>query len=204
MSNRYDDLIWRAGQTHAIDPALIKAIVWAESNFNPRAYRAEPHVQDGSYGLMQTLLGTARWMGYGGPPEGLYDPATSIEFGTRYLKKQILRYGGNTPSAVAAYNAGTAKVVNGRYINQDYVNKVMGRYEQYKRQEAAEQERTATVRSNPNMGTEPSGPPVRIQAYNNGEEIAATFETFLSSDYGPAIVAAGVALLASTLFSRRD
>jgi len=203
MSNQYDRIIWEAGKKHAVDPALIKAIVAAESNFNPKAHRNEPKINDASYGLMQTLLGTARWMGYTGPSDGLYVPENSIEFGTRYLKHQLVRYNGQTRFAVAAYNSGTAyQKENGQFSNQPYVDRVMRYYDQFKLERDLQGGKEgATPHITP--GSVLSSP-VRVQTYQNEDgETAATFEAFLSDENRPYILAIGVAALFAVLSSRR-
>lgn len=104
----YDRLIREAGARHQVEPALIKAIIAQESRFRPRAHRPEPNAGpngDGSYGLMQILLATARALGHTGPAEGLYDPATNIEYGTRCLV-DCLRRASTLAGAVSAYNGG--------------------------------------------------------------------------------------------------
>lgn len=85
---------------------LVSAVIEVESGWNPKAYRAEPQIKDASYGLMQTLYGTARGLGYAGKPEGLFDPATSISLGAKYLKKMLDQFGGSWALALSAYNAG--------------------------------------------------------------------------------------------------
>ena len=61
------------------------------------------------------------------------DPAAGIYYGTRYLNSKLQAYPGDTASAVAAYNAGTARRgASGAFINQDYVNKVLGFWRQYR------------------------------------------------------------------------
>lgn len=75
-----------------VDPEMIAAMVKIESSFNPKAYRFERHLNDASYGLMQTMLKTAQWMydiGYKAyaRPTGtdLYDGNKSIYFGMAYV-----------------------------------------------------------------------------------------------------------------------
>lgn len=133
----FDSLIYAEAARRGLDPLLIKAVIATESSFNPQAIRPEPQIKDASRGLMQILAGTAKMMGYTGAPEGLFDPATNIRFGSAYLAHQVERYGGSIPSAVAAYNAGTAKTTErGHFTNQEYVNRVLGYYEEFKQREA--------------------------------------------------------------------
>jgi len=120
----YEQEIQSASSKYGIPVEIIKAIIQVESSWNRNAYRAELKINDASWGLMQVLYRTAQWLGYSGPPEGLYDPATNINLGTKYLKYQWDRYG-NWVDVFAAYNAGTAKrKTDGTYINQNYVDKV--------------------------------------------------------------------------------
>jgi hypothetical protein len=209
MSNAFDSLIHSIASRHGVDPFLVKAVIAAESSFDPRAFRNEPQIQDASRGLMQTLYATARDMGYTGAPEGLFDPATSIEYGTRYLKRQLLRYSGDTARAVAAYNSGTAYVRNGAFVNQPYVDRVMRFYAAFRGGPGGEGEKDATVllRSDlPQLGPVPGSErvPIRISASATaGGGNIASLETFLSEDYAPYILAIGGGLLLAALSSRR-
>jgi len=139
--DQYDALIWTAANARGLDPLLVKAIVAQESGFQPNAFRAEPRIGDASRGLMQVLYGTARDMGYRGSADGLFDPATSIEYGTAWLAKQWVRYqygGRQLTDAIAAYNAGTAvfDAPRGSYSNQGYVDGVLRYYQGYRNAEA--------------------------------------------------------------------
>jgi soluble lytic murein transglycosylase-like protein len=98
--SRWDDLIRAAASQHKVPYALVKAVVAAESSFNPRAVS-----RAGAQGLMQLMPGTARDLGVKDP----FDPATNIEAGTRYLSA-LLRSFGDERLAIAAYNAGPARV----------------------------------------------------------------------------------------------
>lgn len=98
--------------------ALIMGIMQKESSFNPRAYRAEPQINDASYGLMQVLYSTARDRGYGGAPDGLYDPEISIRLGIAQLEwsRQYLAARMGPPSEsqlLSSYNAGVGYVMKG-------------------------------------------------------------------------------------------
>jgi soluble lytic murein transglycosylase-like protein len=77
---------------------------------------------------MQVRYSTAQWLGYTGDEVGLLLPDTNIEFGTKYLRYQLKRYG-NTRDAIAAYNSGTVRYASsGLYRNQDYVDGVFDWY----------------------------------------------------------------------------
>ena len=96
---------------NGVEPSLIKAFIQAESNWDVNASRYEPHLKDSSWGLMQVLLKTAKWM-LGDDTitiSKLVTPKVNIEAGTRYIKYQLNKYGGNVKDAIAAYNAGKAR-----------------------------------------------------------------------------------------------
>ena len=98
---RFDGMINAAAQKHGIDPALLKGLIRAESNFNPKA--GSPA---GAQGLTQLMPGTARGLGVSNP----YDPAQAIEGGAKYLAQQLKSFGGDVRKALAAYNAGPGAV----------------------------------------------------------------------------------------------
>ena len=129
----FDAEIQSASEQYGVNQALIKAIISIESAWNPLAVRFEPHINDASWGLMQVLLKTAKWMlnDTNLTSAGLLVPSTNIKAGVRYLAWQLNRYG-DVEKAIAAYNAGTAKRrTDGTWINQSYVNKVWGKYQEY-------------------------------------------------------------------------
>lgn len=105
----------------------ILAVIEIESSFDPRAYRAEPHLGDASRGLMQLLLSSARDREPGVTSEALYDPATNIRLGVAHLEWTYdylagRRQGIGKADAIAAYNAGVGNVLRG-YIPTGYVGK---------------------------------------------------------------------------------
>lgn len=193
-----DALIFEAGTRHGVDPALIKAVVKAESNFDPRAYRYEPHVAhlggpDASYGLMQTLYSTARELGYSGQAEGLFDPATSLEFGTRYLKRQLVRYGGDVEQAVAAYNAGSARrLASGKWSNQAYVDRVLRFFREFRSVQPQPMSRSAP----PTITL----PPVKLAAgVDDAGRRLVQMETVLTPQSAPWVIG-GLAVLGALVF----
>lgn len=107
----YAQLVASAAAIHGLPEVLIWAIMAQESGFNPKAFRAEPKIHDGSHGLMQLLLKTARGLGYQGEEgeasklTGLYDPATNIALGAKLLKQNLDR-AGSIEGAISAYNGG--------------------------------------------------------------------------------------------------
>ncbi|MBJ6609687.1 MAG: lytic transglycosylase domain-containing protein [Candidatus Thiothrix moscowensis] len=97
----YNDVITDAAIKYRINPALITAIITAESCF-----QNEARSHKGAGGLMQLIPATAKRFGV----SDRFDPAENIEGGTRYLRWLLNRYGGSIPHAVAAYNAGEGRV----------------------------------------------------------------------------------------------
>jgi soluble lytic murein transglycosylase-like protein len=97
----YDHWIRAACLRHALDPALVKAIIHAESRFDPLAVSPK-----GAAGLMQIDPITARALGIKDP----FDPKLNIEGGVRYLKGLLNTFEGDQRLALAAYNAGLTQV----------------------------------------------------------------------------------------------
>jgi soluble lytic murein transglycosylase len=98
----------QAAQKH-LDPALVAAVIYAETKFDPRPSAA------GAQGLMQLMPRTAEFLAHrsGGIDFRVSDLATpqvNIAYGSYYLRYLIDHYGGRVPLALAAYNAGEANV----------------------------------------------------------------------------------------------
>lgn len=97
----YDGIIRKAAERYEVDPALVKAIIMAESSYNPRAVSRK-----GARGLMQLMPRTARALGV----EDSFDPEDNIDAGVRYFKQLLEQFDGDLKLAIAAYNAGSRKV----------------------------------------------------------------------------------------------
>ncbi|THJ24107.1 MAG: lytic transglycosylase domain-containing protein [Nitrospira sp. CG24E] len=119
----------RAAQLHHVQPALLLAVIKAESSFNPIAIS-----KAGAVGLMQLIPETAIRHGV----RNLYDTNDNIAGGAKHLRYLLDRFHGNTRLALAAYNAGERKVDHYGQIppykeTQDYVKKVLVYYRSYKK-----------------------------------------------------------------------
>lgn len=97
----YDEAITNSAMRYRINPALIKAVITAESCF-----RNEAKSHKGAGGLMQLIPATAKRFGV----NDRFNPAENIDGGTRYLRWLLNRYNGSIPHAIAAYNAGEGRV----------------------------------------------------------------------------------------------
>jgi soluble lytic murein transglycosylase-like protein len=97
----YGDAISSASSEFGVDEALLRAIIHAESAFNPRALSVA-----GAQGLMQLIPGTARDMGV----LDAFDANQNIRGGARYLALLLKNFNGNERLAAAAYNAGPGAV----------------------------------------------------------------------------------------------
>ena len=110
VTQRYARLIDQYARTNGLDPALVKAVVAVESAFDPRAVSAK-----GAVGLMQVIPETGERYGLTADARRsitvrLYDPATNLRIGTRYLRDLLDRFDNDLALALAAYNAGEGSV----------------------------------------------------------------------------------------------
>lgn len=122
---RWRASIHRAAASAGIDPNLLTAVVWTESDFVPDAVS-----HAGAIGLSQLMPATAEMLGV--DPN---DPEQNLRGGARYLSDMIDRYDGRLDLALAAYNAGPTRVSRmwdggpGVPISGPYVQNVIDRYQ---------------------------------------------------------------------------
>jgi soluble lytic murein transglycosylase-like protein len=126
-SNEYDSLISEFSKKYQVDFALIKAIIRAESGFNPRAVSRK-----GAKGLMQLMPETASRVNV----SNIFSPRENIEGGVRYFKYLLSLFDNDLRLSLAAYNAGENIVAQVRSIppyreTVDYVRKVLSYYQSY-------------------------------------------------------------------------
>jgi hypothetical protein len=113
--------VQKAAAKYSLPPALINAVIRAESNFKAKAVSSA-----GAQGLMQLMPATAKELGV----KNSFDIAQNIDGGAKYLRKMLDRFGGNVRKALAAYNAGPGTVIkyNGRVPyaeTRQYVRRVL-------------------------------------------------------------------------------
>ena len=90
-------LVDNIASTHGVDPALVRAVMKTESNFN--RYAVSPK---GALGLMQLIPTTGRRYGV----RDFFDPQQNVDAGVRHLKFLLEKFNGNLDLSLAAYNAG--------------------------------------------------------------------------------------------------
>jgi soluble lytic murein transglycosylase len=122
----YDGLILLNARVNKVPPALVKAVIAAESAFDSAAVS-----RAGAQGLMQLMPQTSRDLGVEDP----FRPDENVRGGTRYLREMLDRYGDMT-RALAAYNAGPTAVDQYRGVppyaeTRDYVKRVLNYYRHY-------------------------------------------------------------------------
>ena len=139
---RHDDIIRQQAEEKDLDPALIAAVIYAESRFEVQTSSA------GAIGLMQVTPATAEAIadasgGVTFDVDDLADPDINIRYGTYHLRDLLDRYGGNLVAALAGYNAGSGNVDKwgGAALEIDdiefpetraYVEQVIEKREQYR------------------------------------------------------------------------
>ena len=123
----YEQIISSCATKYGVNACLIKAVIHAESGYNPNAVSRK-----GASGLMQLMPGTARSL----KVSNSFDPKDNVEGGVRYLRFLLDTFRGDVPLAVAAYNAGLNKVAKYGGIppyneTRTYVNRVLSYMQSY-------------------------------------------------------------------------
>jgi soluble lytic murein transglycosylase-like protein len=119
-----EKMVSEAAERHHVDPALVRAVIQTESNWNPAA-----RSRKGALGLMQLIPTTAVRFGV----NDAYNPQQNVDAGVHYLRTLLERYNGNLDLALAAYNAGEGAVDRAHGVpayreTRDYVQKVQNAY----------------------------------------------------------------------------
>jgi len=119
-----EKIVREASDRHRVDPALVRAVIETESNWNPKAWSHK-----GAGGLMQLIPTTAQRYG----AYDVFNPQQNIDAGVQHLKRLLERYNGNLDLALAAYNAGEGAVDRAHGVpayreTRDYVQKVQNAY----------------------------------------------------------------------------
>lgn len=127
---RYDRLIRETCQKYGVDSALVKAVIKAESDFNPYAVSKK-----GARGLMQLMPTTLKELKVYDP----FHPRDNINGGVRFLKQLLKRFNNDIPLTLAAYNAGAEIVEKYEDIppyqeTQHYVKKVLSYFDRYRQE----------------------------------------------------------------------
>lgn len=128
----FHPIILRAANRYRVDSALIKAIIMAESSYNPKAISKR-----GARGLMQLMPKTAQALGVGDS----FDPEHNINAGVKHFRNLLNQFNGDVRLALAAYNAGSGKVRKYQGVppfkaTRYYIKKVFEYHEYYKKQVA--------------------------------------------------------------------
>jgi hypothetical protein len=124
---KYLHIVLEAAARYQVEPEIIKAIIMAESGFNPRAVSTV-----GARGLMQLMPRTAKFLGV----KDSFKPDHNIDAGVRYFKQLLDQFDGKVKLALAAYNAGIHNVRKYGGIppfreTRIYIDKVLKYYEAY-------------------------------------------------------------------------
>ncbi len=123
-SSSFNSIANEKALKYNLDPQLVKAVIKAESNWNPNAVSPK-----GARGLMQLMPSTAYELGV----YNSFDPEENIDGGARYLRYLLGKFNGDLNLALAAYNAGPGRVEKTQSVpaipeTVQYVKRVMSLY----------------------------------------------------------------------------
>lgn len=123
----YEQLIKNCSNKYGVSPSLVKAVIHAESGYNPNAVSSK-----GAGGLMQLMPGTAKSL----KVADRFNPSDNVEGGVKYLRFLLDTFRGDVSLALAAYNAGLSKVSKYGGIppyneTRTYVNRVLSYMQSY-------------------------------------------------------------------------
>ncbi len=126
----YQRIIAKAADQHQLDPALIRAVIHAESSFRPQVISKK-----GAVGLMQLMPRTAVDLGV----QDASHPEQNILAGSRYLAQLLKQHNEDLTLALAAYNAGAGTVRRYNGVppfaeTQAYIERVVILHKRYQRQ----------------------------------------------------------------------
>src|SRR5574337_117329 len=158
------ELIDALGAEYELDPALIRAVIQVESNFNRKAISPK-----GAQGLMQLMPATVWRFSVG----DVYDPHENIGAGARYLRQLLDMFRGDLSLALAAYNAGENAVLRYKGVppyaeTRDYVTKVLSLYRREQRERQATRQVKALARR---AAAQPPPPPPFIYKAESSDTI---------------------------------
>ncbi|MDD2364989.1 MAG: lytic transglycosylase domain-containing protein [Desulfuromonadaceae bacterium] len=127
----FDQIIRNCSEKYGVNPSLVKAVIHAESGYNPNAVSSK-----GASGLMQLMPATARSLNVA----DRFNPKDNVEGGVKYLRFLLDTFRGDVVLAVAAYNAGLNKVAKYGGIppyneTKTYVNRVLAYMKSYEESE---------------------------------------------------------------------
>ena len=125
--SKYDDIIKKSAQKYGVSVALVKAVIQAESGYNPNAVS-----RTGASGLMQLMPKTAKHL----KVADSFNPTDNVEGGVKYLSFLLNTFNGDTTLALAAYNAGLGKVAKYRGVPPyretiNYIQRVLSYMQSY-------------------------------------------------------------------------
>ena len=176
---QHSAVLREASSVHGVDYALLRALVAAESGFDPQAVSPK-----GAVGLMQLMPDTARRYGVRDDKKAtvekkLTDPRTNTQAGTRYLRYLLDLFPGQLELAIAAYNAGEGAVQRaGNKIpkykeTQGYVKIVMGLYGVFKPEQTVVADARATPAQPVARAAGRVGGRVRVELAGAGKAVEA-------------------------------